>query len=111
MSVLRKVLLGAIEALAGAYVGAILFLLILASKAAPPATDTPRADLGWDGVVELVTLAAGGVLALVWWIVPVGAMFNLMLKPRIRSWVRSTATLSGSAIGLGLGLITAALLR
>ena len=103
----KTALLGALKALTGAYVGAVLFILTAASLTGTPTMESPRDVMSWRSLVELIAVAAAGVIALSWWILPVGAVFEAVLRPRIVKAMRLAATVRGAFVGLGLGLLTA----
>jgi hypothetical protein len=106
-SFVKTVLLGALKAAVGSYLGALLLIIVAASLTGAPTAENPRDVVSWRSFIELVTVAATGVIALSWWILPVGAVFETVVKPRIVRATRLTATVRGAFIGLGLGLLTA----
>jgi hypothetical protein len=105
MRKVRQVFVGVAKALLGAYVGAILYLLIMATQ---PAVRPPGARFAsWSTVEDLFSFALAGVGSLMWWIVPIGAVFSLVLDPRIAAWPKSRAARRGALLGAILGTATA----
>lgn len=105
MHTVKRVVVGVAKTLVGAYGGAILFLLTMATLLAAPAPG--ERFLTWSNAQDLVTVAWAGVASLVWWIVPIGVVFSLVLDSRIVAWPKSRAALRGTLLGAILGVATA----
>jgi hypothetical protein len=100
-----RVFITVAQALSGAYVGAMLFFLVL-YLTQPAEPESRGLHFDWTSARELLTAAFAGVAALVWWIVPIGIVFSRVLSPRIEAWPRSTAATRGALLGAILGLLT-----
>ena len=110
MSILRRALMGVIHASVGAYIGAMLVLLVGGTQLARE-TAVGLQPVGSQTAGGLLLGAAIGTLAFVWWIVPVGLLFALVFQRWFETWTKSAATVRGAILGAALGLTTAALLR
>jgi hypothetical protein len=98
---------GTAHAVAGAYVGAILFLVtvvMIGSFVPPKDTETlwTEGDLS-----RLFLYPLAGIFMLGWWIVPLGVFFGLYYRPKLSQWPRKAAAIRGILLGAGLGLLTA----
>jgi hypothetical protein len=103
---LVRALIGIAQAVAGAYVGLRFFGLALSAGLA---IAEPQQAGSESFLAELFMLANLGTIYFAWWIVPMGVLFGLFLKQRIRRWHRQTAWQQGAGLGAGLGLATAVL--
>ena len=101
--------IGATKAAIGAYGGTILLLITAATLPGAPTGENPGNLVSWRTLIELITVAGGGVITLSWWILPVGAVFETLVKPRIVRGTKLEATMRGVFVGLGLGVLTACL--
>ncbi len=97
---------GIAYALAGAYVGAVLFFVTLGVS--DTINDPQKAKLlWWEDLSTLFTMCFYGIILLSWWIVPVGAFFGLYADSKLSKWPRNAAVVRGILLGLVLGFFTA----
>ena len=91
--------------MAGAYVGAI-FLCVTAGI-----TDNTIERL-WTSkdLNDLFSLTLVGVIFNGWWILPIGAVLEVHVFPRLSQWYPEAAMMTGTLLGAALGLLAAVVL-
>lgn len=104
MHIFLRGLSGLVQAFIGAYLGALLLLLIcvVLGKAAT-AGDLFSA--------KLFAYSFFGVLLLAWWVGPAGFLFGIFMMPRIRKWTNDESWPKGFVLGGLMGLLTAVCLH
>jgi hypothetical protein len=96
---------GAAEGLVGAFLGALLFFVVMEGATA---WDQSWKVVAWRSAVrDLFAAALVGTVTLAVWIVPVGAIFGAIVKPELARLSRSKALAFSTLIGAGAGLATA----
>jgi hypothetical protein len=97
---------GMVQSVAGAYVGAVLFLVtgIVDSFVHKKGTEMlwTRGDLS-----RLFLYPLAGISMLAWWIVPLGVVFGVYVGPKLSQCSRKAAVIRGTLLGGALGLLTA----
>jgi hypothetical protein len=98
---------GAAQAMAGAYVGSVLFFVMLGVTDSLFHLQGTEALWTRKGLFELLSISLAGILMLSWWIVPAGVFVRVFFFPRVPIWPRKAAVIRGILLGAMLGLITA----